>query len=48
MLNGTASAYLAADDLKLRAKSVEQFKSGQDVVRVRVFALLEVQSARSA
>jgi len=48
-----AAADLAADDLKLGAQSVEQFiivenGSGQDVVRVRVFALLDVQRAESA
>jgi hypothetical protein len=48
-----AAADLAADDLKLGAQSVEQFiivenGSGQDVVRVRVFALLYVQRAESA
>ena len=48
-----AAADLAADDLKQGAQSVEQFiivenESGQDVVRVRVFALLEVERAGSA
>jgi hypothetical protein len=48
-----AAADLAADDLKNGHHCVEQFiavenESGQDVVRVRVFALVEVQAARSA
>jgi hypothetical protein len=48
-----AAADLAADDLKRGIQSVEQFivvenKAGQDVVRVRVFATLELQTARSS
>ena len=47
-----SAADLAAEDLKSGIDAVEQFivvqnKSGQDVVRVRVFALVEVHAARS-
>jgi hypothetical protein len=48
-----AAADLAADDLKHGAQSLEQFilvenESGQDVVRVRVVARLEVETPLSA
>lgn len=48
-----AAADLAADDLKRGLQNIEQFivvenGFGQDVVRVRVFALVQVQTARSA
>ena len=48
-----AAADLAADDLKRGNHTIEQFivvenEAGQDIVRVRVFALVEVQSAHSA
>jgi hypothetical protein len=47
-----SAADLAAEDLKNGIDAVEQFivvqnEAGQDVVRVRVFALIEVQAARS-
>lgn len=47
-----SAADLAAEDLKSGIDAVEQFivvqnEAGQDVVRVRVFALVEVQAARS-
>ena len=47
-----AAADLAADDLKRGIQSVEQFivvenEAGQDVVRVRVFTILELQTAPS-
>ena len=47
-----SAADLAAEDLKSGIDAVEQFivvqnGAGQDVVRVRVFALVEVQAARS-
>ncbi len=47
-----AAAELAADDLKRGTRRVDQFivvenDSGQDVVRVRVVALVEVQRAQS-
>ena len=47
-----SAADLAAEDLKNGIGAVEQFivvqnEAGQDVVRVRVFALVEVQAARS-
>ena len=47
-----AAADLAADDLKRGIQSVEQFivvenEAGQDVVRVRVFTILEFQTAPS-
>ena len=46
-----AAADLAADDLKRGVESVEELivvenEAGQDVVRVRVFATLELQAAR--
>ena len=48
-----AAADLAADDLKHGVQSLEQFilvenESGQDVARVRVAAMLEVQTERWA
>ena len=47
-----AAADLAADDLKRGNHTIEQFivvenEAGQDIVRVCVFALVEVQSAHS-
>ena len=48
-----AAADLAAEDLKSGVHSVEQFilvenETGQDVLRVRVFALVEIQAKRCA
>ena len=48
-----AAADLAAEDLKSGLDSVEYFivvedEAGQDLIRVRLFAVVEVQEARSA